>query len=94
MNAALQSDGRVPAPEPVTIRLPKTGDNDPWFGWSRTFWNQKILPCDANNGKPPIKSVVVKQPGAKRGIRLILFASARRYIEGLAREQASTQRAT
>ena len=80
-----------PDSRPVTLRLPKNGETDPWFGWSRTFWNQKILPCDANNQKPPIKSIVVKQPGTKRGIRLILFDSARRYVEDLAREQTTTQ---
>jgi hypothetical protein len=93
-SAALKTDSQAPmvAPYPVTIRLPKTGETDPWFGWTRTSWNQKILETTANKGKPPIKSFVEKRrPGAKRGVRLILFDSARRYVERLAREQASTQ---
>jgi hypothetical protein len=93
-SAALKTDSLAPmmAPYPVTIRLPKNGETDPWFGWTRTSWNQKILECAANEGKPPIKSIVEKKrPGAKRGVRLILFDSARRYVERLAREQTSTQ---
>jgi hypothetical protein len=94
MNAALKSAYPALAPYPITIRLPKTGQVDPWFGWSRTSWNQKILSSAANSKTPLIKSIVEKRrPGAKRGIRLILFDSARRYVEGLAREQTTTQRA-
>jgi hypothetical protein len=90
--ATITNPAPMLAPYPITIRLPKNGETDPWFGWTRTSWNQKILECAANKGKPPIKSIVEKKrPGAKRGVRLILFDSARRYVERLAREQTSTQ---
>ena len=74
--------------EPFSFRLPKTGEKDPWFGQARTAWNQLVLPSKANKGKPPVRSVVQRQPGAKRGVRLIVFASARRYFETLAKAQA------
>ena len=73
---------------PITFRLPRVGTTDPFFGCARTFWNARVLPNAGNNFKPPIRSVVVAQPGAKRGVRLIVFASARSYVEELAASQA------
>lgn len=72
---------------PVTFRLPRVGTNDPFFGCARTFWNARVLPNSGNNFKPPVKSIVVSQPGAKRGIRLIMFESARAYFNALAEVQ-------
>lgn len=72
---------------PVTFRLPKPGTSDPYFGASRSFWNERVLPSEANKFKPPVRSVVVRQAGAKRGIRFILFDSARTYFDSLARAQ-------
>ena len=74
-------------PEPVMFRLPKTGEADPYFGGSRTFWNERVLPTAENNFKPTVKSVVVKQRGARKGIRFIVFASARAYFDALAETQ-------
>ena len=68
--------------EPYSFRLPKNSEQDPYFGGTRTFWNSKIL-----GEHPEIKSVVVKQPGAKRGIRFILYASAKRWFEQSAKGQ-------
>jgi hypothetical protein len=72
--------------EPFTFRLPKTGSVDPFFGGSRTFWNEKILPSK-NNGSPQVDSIIIAVPGAKRGIRFILFESAKRFFERIAKEQ-------
>lgn len=74
-------------PSPVTLRLPRVGTVDPFFGCARTFWNQRVLPTAENNFKPPIRSIVVKQSGAKRGIRLIVFESAKSYFLALAENQ-------
>ncbi len=73
---------------PVTFRLPPDGERDAYFGCARTFWNQRVLPSAANNFKPPIKSVVVKTTGVKRGIRLIVYASAKAYFDALIAEQS------
>lgn len=76
---------------PVTFRLPKLGTVDPHFGGSRTFWNERILGTEENKFKPPVKSIVVKQRGAKRGIRFISFSSAKAYFEVLEQSQDSVQ---
>lgn len=42
-------------------------------------------PClpGANNGDPPVKSVVLRKRGALRGIRLISFDSLMAHLENL-----------
>ena len=74
---------------PVTFRIPGPGCADPFFGCKRTFWKQQVLPNAQNNFKPPIRSILIKQPGAKRGIRLILFESARAFFDALASKEVS-----
>lgn len=64
-------------------RLPKSGQRDAIFSLSRSTWNLLILPCKANNFRPPIKSISLRKPGAVRGVRLISVASARAYFQGL-----------
>ena len=77
-------------PEPVTFRLPPPGVHDAYFGCARTFWNQNVLPTPENNYCPPVKSFVLKRPGTTRGIRLILFESAKAYFNTLAEESSET----
>lgn len=43
-----------------------------------------MLPNADNNFKPPIRSIAIKERGAKRGCRFILFDSAKAYFETLA----------
>lgn len=78
-----QRSQRAPAttPEPYSFRLPMDTQRDPYFGATRTYWNERIL-----GENPPVESFVAKQRGAKRGIRFILFASAKRYFEDLRRQ--------
>lgn len=66
-------------PAPVCFRLPRVGERDPYFGGSRQFWNTKVLPS-LNGGNPPVQSIVVKRPGATRGIRFIVYESAALYF--------------
>jgi hypothetical protein len=71
----------VAAPiEPETYRLPKAGQHDPYFGLGRSAINELILPTERNGHKPPVKSFVLRQKGARTGIRLISFRSMRDYI--------------
>jgi hypothetical protein len=65
------------------LRLPKSGTKDPIYGTSRSGWNNLILPCAANNFRPPIKSISHRKVGAIRGVRLIVAASAREYFAKL-----------
>jgi hypothetical protein len=75
--------------EPFYFRLPKPGENDPYFGGSRTFWNQRILP-GLSSGKPDVESVVQRsRSDARRGTRFINFASAKAYFQKLAEKQAA-----
>lgn len=73
--------------EPELFRLPKSAFTDPYFGALRSFWNERILPCDANGFKPEIRSIVIRRKGATRGRRFIVFESARKYFRKLELEQ-------
>ena len=84
------------APNPELLRLPKSGTRDPIYATSRSGWNNLILPCKANNFRPPIKSISHRKVGAIRGVRLIVAASARQYFSRLIAdaEAAETANAT
>jgi|SRR6185436_222470 len=76
--------------KPHCFRLPKPGVLDPYFGGTRTFWNERVLPSEANRHKPPVKSIVVKVAGAKRGIRFVLYSSAESYFRSLEKAQSQS----
>lgn len=67
--------------EPEYMRLPKAGEPDPIFGLSRSCLNQLILLCQANDFRPPVRNSVLRRPGAKTGVRLILVESLRAYVQ-------------
>ena len=75
--------------QPFTFRLPKSGTVDPWWSFNRSGWNTLVLPNAGNKFRPPVKSIVIKQDGAKRGRRFIIFDSAKAYFEKLQREQSA-----
>lgn len=62
--------------QPEWLRLPKPGTLCPHSGLSRTVLYQL---CKANK----IKSTVLRQRGASRGIRLISFDSLMTYLRSL-----------
>jgi hypothetical protein len=64
------------------IRLPAAGERCPRTGLSRGSYNHLIFAEPAK-----IRSVVVKQRGASRGIRLIHWPSVREYLQKLMEEQ-------
>jgi hypothetical protein len=90
-SASLEIPPRILATpiEPETIRLPKSGDHDPYFGLTRSAINAVVLPTEANGFKPPVKSFVLRKKGARTGIRLISFSSLRDYIHR--HEEGQTQ---
>jgi hypothetical protein len=61
------------------MRLPKDKERDPLFGLGRGFLNTLILPSRANHHRPPVASCVLRQRGARTGVRLIDVASLRDY---------------
>ena len=75
----------IPTPsEPATptwIRLPKPGGRCRYSSLSRTSLNQLLIPGAANHGKPPVKSCIIKKPGAIRGIRLISYPSLMTFLD-------------
>ncbi|MEJ0000851.1 MAG: hypothetical protein WDO13_17800 [Verrucomicrobiota bacterium] len=74
-----------PAPEnarpdrPEFIRLPKTGVEF-YTGLTRSKLNALILPCAENGGRPPVRSVCLRQPGRQKGVRLIHLQSLLDYL--------------
>ena len=71
------------SPRPVPpefLRLPKPGHLCAWTGLSRSYLNLLILPTATNGHKPPVRSFVLRQPGARTGVRLVDYADLRRYI--------------
>ena len=68
--------------DPEFIRLPKTGTLCPYTGLTRSKLNELVLPCPQNDHKPPVKSVCLRQRGAVKGVRLIVFKSLMDYLHG------------
>jgi hypothetical protein len=66
--------------QPEFLRLPRNGQRDAVASLSRSGLNDLILPKAENNFKPPVKSVVLRKPGAIRGTRLIVAQSLRDYL--------------
>lgn len=65
--------GRVGAMlRPEFLRLPKPGTLCPFSGLSRSYLNSLILGTEANGHRPLVKSICLRQRGAKRGVRLIV----------------------
>ena len=73
---------------PIYFRLPRAGERDALFGLSRSSWCLLVLPSKANDFRAPIGSVVQRQRGASRGVRLISCESAQDYFRQLEAEQA------
>lgn len=65
---------------PEFIRLPKPGSTCPHCGLTRSYLNTLILPNEANNFRPPVKSVSLRQEGQTKGVRLIVFSSLMAYL--------------
>lgn len=68
--------------QPEWIRLPGPGERCPWTGLSRSSLNDLIFA-----DPPKIRSVVLKKPGASRGIRLLHWPSIRSFLHALMEQQ-------
>lgn len=71
----------VGANEPEYIRLPKTGQLCQHTGLTRSYLNSLILPTGMNRFKPPVKSICLRQRGAKTGVRLIVYRSLLGFLK-------------
>jgi hypothetical protein len=65
---------------PEFIRLPKPGTLCKYTGLSRSYLNFLILPTKQNKFTPPVRSNVLRQKGARTGVRLIDYQSLVRFI--------------
>jgi hypothetical protein len=74
---------------PEWLRLPRTGEACPFSGLRRSRLNELILPCPANDYRPPVKSIVLRQRGKVKGIRLVSYDSLMSYLH---RQDQDTQR--
>ena len=73
---------------PYAFRLPPSGKRDPHFGMARTWWEDRCLPS-RTGGNPPIESASIADNGGQRAVRVIKFASAKKYIEKFFTEGAT-----
>ena len=71
------------AVKPEWLRLPAPGERCRFTGLSRSTLNELTIPGPANDGNPPVKSVVLRKRGALRGIRLISYDSLMAYLDEL-----------
>ena len=69
--------------KPEWLRLPAPGNRCRFTGLSRSTLNELTISGPANDGRPPVKSVVLRKRGALRGIRLINFDSLMQYLAEL-----------
>ena len=87
MNATLSAPLAVASSEatkPEWVRLPAPGNRCRFTGLSRSTLNELAIAGPANDGVPPVKSVVLRKRGALRGIRLISYDSLMGYLAELA----------
>ena len=73
----------APSIKPEWLRLPAPRARCGFTGLSRSTLNELTIPGPANNGVPPVKSVVLRKRGATRGIRLISYDSLMGYLAAL-----------
>ncbi len=86
MNATLSAPLAVApseATKPEWVRLPAPGNRCRFTGLSRSTLNELAIAGPANDGVPPVKSVVLRKRGALRGIRLISYDSLMGYLATL-----------
>jgi hypothetical protein len=69
--------------KPEWLRLPAPGNRCRFTGLSRSTLNELTISGPANEGQPPVKSVVLRKRGALRGIRLINYDSLMLYLAEL-----------
>ena len=73
--------------QPAVVRLPRSGETEPWSGLKRTQLDMVTRPQPGNGFNPPVQSHIFAAKGAKRGVRLINLESLLSYLNGLANTQ-------
>ena len=76
---------------PEFVPLPSGKATEFYTGLKRGALNQLILPCEANDYLPLVKSVSLRRRGHAKGKRLIVLASLLHYLRALQAEQSSAK---
>jgi hypothetical protein len=71
---------------PEFLRLPKPYERCRFTGLSRPSLEELCIPSERNDFRPPVKSLLLRKRGAKRGIRLVNFDSLLDYLHKLEAE--------
>lgn len=71
---------------PEFIRLPKSPALCPHSGLSRSKLNELILPCHANDFRPPVKSISLRKRGQIKAVRLVVYDSLMCYLRSFLNE--------
>ncbi len=58
---------------PEFIPLPSGSEVEFYSGLKRSSINALVLPCAANDFRPPVRSVSMRRPGHARGKRLVVL---------------------
>lgn len=75
---------------PEWIRIPPRGARCAFTGMTRGTIQDLVLARPCNRNTPPVKSCLVRQPGAKRGVRLVNLKSLLDHLEQLASHRPTT----
>ena len=70
-------------PMPALVRLPQSGQKEPWSGLARGQMDLLTRPQAANDFKPPVKSYILAMKGAARGVRLVALQSLLAHLSTL-----------
>ena len=68
------------SPRPLFVRVPRSGEKCPYSGLTRSTLLSLVLPSHDNEFPAPVASLAPRKPGAKRGIRLVVWAALEAYI--------------
>jgi hypothetical protein len=74
---------------PEFIRLPKSPALCPHCGLSRSKLNELILPCTANDFRPPVKSISLRKRGQTKAVRLVVYDSLMTYLRSFLNEEGT-----
>lgn len=72
---------------PEFIRIPRVGQRCPHSGLTRNPMLALVTPNASNGNRPPVRGVLLRKPGAMRGIRLVHLPSLLAYLNEEADKQ-------
>jgi len=78
--------GETVVHRPEFLRLPKSPALCPYSGLSRSKLNELILPCAANDFRPPVKSISLRKRGQAKAVRLVVYDSLMTYLRSFLTE--------